>query len=180
MASSTQVRNTDPKIRLLAIVLIAGSLLWSFLAATYLYVGIVTGTIAVVWFFVSLKRKQDAVEQNFQRLFGHKDVLRLEKHATFKGQRSHGFSQAQGGGYLVLTNDELYFEMGLLDKVLSIPAGNITGVDQGTRMLGVGTVRPMLKVEFTDDQGEMDEIVLMVKELSEWKQAIARVMAEHG
>lgn len=104
----------------------------------------------------------------------------MDKYATFKGQRSHRFSQAQGVGYLVLTHDELYFEMGLLDKVLSIPVGSITGVDQGTRMLGVGTIRPMLKVEFEGDDGEMDEIVLMVKELREWKQAIAHAMAGHG
>ncbi|MDH3641150.1 MAG: hypothetical protein OES38_03585 [Gammaproteobacteria bacterium] len=145
--STAQVRNRDPRIRFLAIALIAGALLWSFLFASYVYAGIITGTLAVVWFFVVLKRRQDALEQNFQRLFSNKDVMRVDKKATFKGQRSHRFSQTQGVGYLVLTCDELYFEMGLLDKVLSIPVGSITGVDQSTRMLGAGTIKPMLKVE---------------------------------
>ena len=174
----TQAQNKDPNTRFIAIALISASLLWAMVFVSYFYAGIVTGTLATVWFFVTLKRKQDELEENFRKLFSGKKVKRLDKHAVFKAQQSHRYSQSQGMGYLVLTADELYFEMGLLSKVLSIPVASITKVGQAKRMLGVGTIRPMLKVEFKDARGEMDAIVLFVKELAEWKREIAQAMAD--
>ena len=175
-----KVWNVDPKIRFLAIALISAGILWLLVFASYIYVGILAGAIAIVWFFIILKRKQDALEENFQRLFSKAEVKRLDKHAVFKAQQSHRYSQAQGMGYLVLTDDELYFEMGLLDKVLSIPVANISKVGQANRMLGVGTLRPMLTVECEDAAGELDAIALSVKELGEWEHDIAHAMAERS
>ena len=176
----SRAQTKNPKIHWLAIALIAGSLLWALTFATYLYAGIVIGVVAVVWFFVVLKRKQDALEDNFRRLFSVDDVRRLDKYAMFKAQRSNGYSQSQGTGYLVLTDEVLYFEMSLLDKVVSIPVTSITRVGETRRLLGVGTIRPMLEVEFEDANGEMDAIALSVKELAAWKVEIARAMSDRG
>ena len=173
-----QVHNKDPNIRPIAIVLISASLLWAMIFVSFLYAGIVTGVLAAVWFFVTLKRKQDELEENFRKLFSAAQVKRVDKQAVFKAQQSHRYSQSQGMGYLVLAADELYFEMGLLSKVLSIPVASITKIGQTRRMLGVGTIRPMLKVEFKDANGEMDAIALFVGELNAWKREISEAMAD--
>lgn len=178
MSGLSETRNRDPKIRTLAIVLICASLLWSLIFASYFYVGLIIAGVAVVWFFSVLKRRQDELEQNFRNRFANADVQRVDKHVVFKAQRSHGYSQAQGMGYLVLTDAELYFEMSLLDKVISIPLTSVSKVGQAKRMLGVGTIRPMLTVEFTNAKGEADAIALFVKELSDWKNAITTAAAE--
>ena len=111
---------------------------------------IITGVVAIVWFFMVLKKKQDALEEKFQKQFSRKNIRRLDKCAVFRAQESNGYSQTQGKGYLVLTDDELYFEMVLLNKILSIPAASITKVGQTKRLLGVNPGRSMLHVQFKD------------------------------
>jgi hypothetical protein len=96
----------------------------------------------------------------------------------FRAQESHGYSQAEGKGYLVLTDDELYFDMVLLSKVLSIPVASIIKVGQTNRLLGVNPGRPMLKVEFEDSNGNNDSIALNVKELEMWKKEITAVITK--
>ena len=81
---------------------------------------------------------------------------------------------------MVLTDDELYFEMALLSKVLSIPTASIIRVGQTNRLLGVNPGRPMLKVEFEDSNGNNDSIALSVKELDMWKQVITAAMSERA
>ena len=96
----------------------------------------------------------------------------MDKTARFRAQESHGYSQAQGMGYLVLTDDELCFDMVLLDRPLVIPNSSITGVTQTNRLLGVNPGRAMLKVEFKGSDGNPDSIAVTVKELEAWKKAI--------
>jgi hypothetical protein len=127
-----------------------------------------------------LKKKQDKLELNFQKRFSGKNIRYLDKVAVFRAQESHGYSQSEGKGYLVLTDDELYFEMVLLNKVLSIPASSIIKVGQTNRLLGVNPGRPMLKVEFKDRNRKNDSIALSVKELEKWKRAITAIMSEHA
>jgi hypothetical protein len=144
------------------------------------YIGIIIGVSAIVWFFVFLKKKQDKLEVNFQKRFSGKNIKYLDKCAVFRAQESHGYSQSEGKGHLVLTDDELYFEMVLLNKVLSISASSIIKVGQTNRLLGVNPGRPMLKVEFKDRNGKNDSIALSVKELEKWKRAITAIMSEHA
>lgn len=131
------------------------------------YVGIIIGISAITWFFVFLKKKQDKLEANFQKRYSGKTIRCLDKCAIFRAQESNGFSQSQGNGYLVLTDDELYFEMTLLNRVLSISIASIVKVEQANRLLGVNPGRPMLKVTFADCNGNIDSIALSVKELIE-------------
>ena len=164
----------------LALTINSAALIWAFIFFKYMYVGIILAVSAIIWFFVFLKKRQDEQEVNFRKRFSGKNIRYLDKHAVFKAQESHGYSQTQGMGYLVLTDDELYFEMGLLKKVLSISAASITKVGQTKRLRGVGTLRAMLKVEFEDHNGINDAIALYVKELESWKKAIQEVMNEHA
>ena len=160
----------------LALAINSAAIIWAFIFLKYTYIGIISGVSAVVWFFVFLKKRQDALEVNFKKRFSGKNIRHLDKNAVFKAQESDGYSQTQGMGYLVLTDDELYFEMGLLNKVISISAAFITRVGETKRLLGVGTIRPMLKVEFKDSKGNNDSIAIYVKELELWKKAITGVM----
>ncbi len=164
----------------LALAINSAAIIWAFIFIEYTYIGIILGVSAVVWFFVLLKKRQDALEVNYQKRFSGKNIRYLDKTASFKAQESDGYSQTQGMGYLVLTDDELYFEMGLLNKVISISAASITKVGETKRLLGVGTIRPMLKVEFRDSRGKNDSMALHVKELESWKKEITSVMNEHA
>jgi len=152
------------------------AILWFFIFMNHTYIGIIIGVSAITWFFVFLKKKQDKLEVNFKKRFLGKTIRYLDKRAVFRAQESHGYSQTEGMGYLVLTDDELYFEMALLNKVLSISAASIIKVEQTDRLLGVSPGKPMLKVEFKDGSGNNDSIALSVKELERWKREITAVM----
>ncbi len=161
----------------LALAINSAAIIWGFIFFKYTYIGIVLGVSAVIWFFVFLKKRQDALEVNYQKRFSGKNIRYLDKSAVLKAQESDGYSQTQGMGYLVLTDEELYFEMGLLNKVISISTASIIKVGQTKRLLGVGTLRAMLKIEFKDSNGNNDSIALHVKELELWKKAITGVIA---
>jgi hypothetical protein len=162
----------------IAIAINSLAIIWFLIFLEHRYTGILIGASAIIWFFVFLKRKQDELEVNFQKRFSGKTIRCLDKCAVFRAQESHGYSQSQGKGYLVLTDNELYFEMTLLSKVLSIPTISIIKVGQTNRLLGVNPGRTMLKIDFEDNAGNNDSIVLNVKELGKWKKEITAATSE--
>lgn len=140
------------------------------------YVVIGVASIALILFFMLLKRKQDALEESFQKRFAEKDIKLLDKYALFVAQESDGYSHFRGIGYLVLTSEELYFERQLKKKVVQIPVSCITHVGETTRLGGQSPGKTMLKITFKDLNGKQDSIALCVKELGQWKKEIAGTM----
>ena len=163
----------------LALFINGAAVIWVLIFLEYTYLGIVIGVSALVWFFVFLKKKQDALEENFQKKYADKKIRYLDKKAVLKAQESNGYSQTQGMGYLVLTDDTLDFEMSLFNKAVSISVGAIVAVEPVKRLLGVSTVTPMLKVQFKDHHGNMDAIALSVNALDTWKNEITAAMRAH-
>ena len=134
-------------------------------------VGIIVVGIVII-FFVHLKRKQDEIEVNFQKRFAGKKIQFMDKHAVYIAQESDGYSHFRGMGYLVLTEDELYFERQLVKKIVKIPTGSIVKVDKTKRLAGQGPGM-MLKVVFQTQDGEQDAIGWKVKELEQWIKEIS-------
>ena len=164
----------------LGIAITSVAIIWSLVFLKYSYLGIIIGIAAIIWFFVFLNKKQDELEANFQKKYSGRNIRYLDKCAVFRAQESNGYSQAQGKGYLVLTDDELYFEMTLLNIILSIPVASIVKVEKANRLLGVNPGRPMLKVVFKDSTGKNDAIALNVKELAMWIKAITEAKSEQA
>lgn len=134
-------------------------------------IGIIfVGIVIIV--FVHLKRKQDEIEANFQKRFAGKKIRFLDKNALYVAQESDGYSHFRGQGYLVLTEDELYFERQLVKKIIKIPTGSIVKVDKTKRLAGQGP-GIMLKVVFKTQDGEQDAIGWKVKELEHWIKEIS-------
>ncbi len=152
------------------------AIIWVIILINYVYIGTIIGVLAVIWFFVLLKKKQDKIELNFQKRFPVRNIRCLDKCAIFRAQESSGYSQIKGMGYLVLTEDELYFEMILFNKIISIPTASIIKVGKTNRLLGVNPGKPMLKIEFNDKNKKNDSIALNVKELKKWQEAITLVI----
>jgi len=92
----------------------------------------------------------------------------LDKFAIYIARESDGYSHFQGRGYLVVTNEELYFERQLDSKIFIIPLKSIIDVGKTKRLGGQNPLKPMLKVEFMTDQGESDTIAWSIKKLDHW------------
>ena len=136
----------------------------------------VIGTIIVgivIIFFVFLKRKQDEVKASFQKRFAGKKIQFMDKYALYVAKQSDGYSHFRGSGYLVLTEDELYFERQLDRKIIIIPIGSIVKVERTKRLGGQSPGKMMLKVVFKTQDGEQDAIAWKVKELEQWIKEIS-------
>ena len=129
--------------------------------------------VIVIIFFFMLKKKQDEIERNFQKRFAGKKILLMDKYALYVARERDGYSHFRGNGYLVLTNDELFFERQLNKMIVKIPVNSILGVDKTRRLGGQAPGKLMLKVNFKNSDGSEDAIAWKVKELDKWINTIS-------
>lgn len=129
----------------------------------------------VIIFFAFLKRRQDEVEASFQKRFAGKQIRLIDKYALYIASESKGYSHFRGTGYLVLTEDELYFERQLNRKIVTIPIDSIVKAEQTRRLAGQSPGKMMLKVVFETADGEQDAIAWRVKKLDQWIKEISMV-----
>jgi hypothetical protein len=137
-------------------------------------IGIVFVSI-VIRFFVRLKRRQDEMEVNFQKRFAGKKIRFMDKHAIYIARESDGYSHFRGRGYLVLTEDELFFERQLVKRIIEIPMDSIISVGKTKRLAGQGPGM-MLRVIFKTQDGKQDSVGWKVKELDRWIDEISLIV----
>ncbi len=117
----------------------------------------------------SLKRKR--AEELFTNY--HKDrIIYFSKEVNFFGQKSDGRTQLRGNGSLLLTPDELHFLRWLPKKNIVIPLDNIEKVERVNSFLGKSKNRELLKVEFSNHQGEKDSAAWLLNNMHAWEQVI--------
>ena len=137
-------------------------------------IGIIIVSVVTV-FFVFLKKRQDEVEANFQEKFSGKKIKIMDKYALYLAKQSDGYSHFRGVGYLVLTEDELYFERQLNRETIIIPADSIVRIEKTRRLGGQSTGRMLLKVVFETPDGKQDAIAWSVKKLEQWIKEISMI-----
>jgi hypothetical protein len=92
--------------------------------------------------------------------------------ANFYGQESFGVTQLRGNGILVLTDTELYFKKWLQGREYHIPYAAIQAVETPTSFLGKTNFRPLVKVVFRNDSGQIDSMAWLVRDVEALKGAI--------
>lgn len=130
----------------------------------------------VATFFVFLKRRQDEVEDSYQKRFSGKSPLQIEKQATYIARESDGRSHFRESGYLVLSEDELYFAAVLSRKKVIIPAARIIKAEQTGRLAGQSPGGMMVKVVFKTPDGKQDAIAWRVSDPKRWLEEIEKVV----
>jgi hypothetical protein len=128
--------------------------------------------VIIIHFFYRLKRRQDEMEEEFLKRFAGKKIRFMDKHAIYIARESDGYSHFRGQGYLVLTEDELFFERQLVKKRIKIPTGSIISVGKTKRLAGQGPGM-MLRVVFKTEDGEQDAVGWKVKDLERWVNEIS-------
>lgn len=92
------------------------------------------------------------------------------------GQQSHGMGQVRGTGTLALTSDTLHFQLWIPNRVLDIPLTSITNIDNPRSFLGKATAAKLLKVEFTNEQGQSDAIAWQIRDLEDIQRQIEQAI----
>ncbi len=140
----------------------------------------VSGFVALAIFFRWLYKKQQLLEQHFQRRFAGRKIVLMDKTALYVARQSDGYSHFRGMGYLVLTKEELFFERQMDNKVISIPIHSIIEVGETRRLGGQNPGPIMLKVDFRSPRGQEDAIAWSVKNKDQWVREISALTSHNA
>lgn len=100
------------------------------------------------------------------------DRILVSQGANFFGQEKLGIKQIRGNGVLILTPNELFFEMFIPKKKLRISIKDITKLESTKWHLKKTKSRPLLKVHFINKEGKEDSAAWLVSDLNLWSQAL--------
>jgi len=133
---------------------------------------------AIILFFIKLKQRQDEVKALIEKKFRHKKIILRDPIAFFIAQQSRGYSQRQGNGNLILTEDELFLVLTVPYVLISIPVQNIGEMQRVSRMNGQQPLgRKMLKIHYMDNQGNEDALGIRLKQVDQWEAEIRKLQA---
>jgi len=117
----------------------------------------------------SLKRKR--AEELFKNY--HKDrIIYFSKEVNFFGQKSAGRAQVRGNGSLLLTPNELHFLRWMPKKNIIIPLEDIENIERVNSFLGKTKRQDLLKIEFSNHQGEIDSAAWLLDNMHAWEKVI--------
>ncbi len=128
--------------------------------------------VSILAVFVILKKLETERVKEVLNKFKEKKIIAISSNANFFGLQSLGLIQVRGNGVLILTNEELYYEMWATKKEISIPVFSIIKIETPMFHLAKTKAMPLLKITFQNKKGELDSIAWLVNNLEEWKNKI--------
>jgi hypothetical protein len=118
------------------------------------------------------KRRINEIHQKYK----DKKLLLVDDISNFFGLESSGVWKVRGNGVLLLTEEELFFEMWKpkIDLVISIKS--IIEVLNPKSHMQRSVFRPLLKILFTNDNGVVDSAAWYVRKLDDWNKALNKLI----
>ena len=107
--------------------------------------------------------------------FKDKIIILSLNSANFFGQQSCKSTQVKGNGVLILTDEDLYFEMWRPKKILQIPISSVLKIEITKSFLHKSVFRKLLKVVFTNQEGDEDAAAWWVTSLDKWIEKLEKV-----
>ena len=98
-----------------------------------------------------------------------KQGVRMKGNANFFGIESCGVMQIRGNGILLLTDTVLVFGMFRPNREFVIPLIKIVKIELANSHLTKTVFQPLLKVYFTNEEGDADSVAWWLANPTEWK-----------
>ena len=76
---------------------------------------------------------------------------------------------------MILSAEDLYFEMWIPKKILQIPISSVLNIEITKSFLHKSAFRKLLKVVFTNQEGEEDAAAWWVTSLDKWTKELEKV-----
>jgi len=112
--------------------------------------------------------------------FKDKHVLIADDISNFFGLESAGIWKIRGNGVLLLTEEELFFGMWKPKKDLLIPVNSIIEVTNPKSHMHRSVSRPLLKITFKDQNGEINSAAWFVSKLEEWNEFVRQLLQKNS
>ena len=109
-----------------------------------------------------------------------KDVLITDDMVNFFGLESLGSWKIRGNGVLILTEKELFFGMWKPKKEFSIPLNSITEVTNPKSHMHKSVFRPLLKVIFKNESGDLDSAAWYIRNLDKWNKFLNELTSSNN
>lgn len=100
--------------------------------------------------------------------------IQMKGNANFFGIESQGIRQIRGNGILLLTDTDLVFGMFRPTLDVLIPLANIKKIEFTESHLTKTVFQPLLKVYFTNEDGETDSVAWWLPNPTEWKNVLEK------
>ncbi|MFX0021649.1 MAG: hypothetical protein ACFE9S_04935 [Candidatus Hermodarchaeota archaeon] len=108
--------------------------------------------------------------------FNNKNILLVDDISNFFGLESSGVWKVRGNGVLLLTEEELFFGMWKPKKELLISIKSIINISNPKSHMHKSVFRPLLKVTFTNVNGEIDSVAWFVRKLGDWNENLNQLI----
>ena len=115
------------------------------------------------------KKTRERIAADVRARLGAERVLALEHGANCFGVESKGKWQIRGNGCLAATADEILFVMWFPRREIRIRRDRVTAVEHAKWHLGKSVGRTLLRVRFTNDDGQPDSVAWWVADLGRWE-----------
>ena len=142
-------------------------MVWANSAVTF-YFGTAIGVILVIGFviiFVRMHKIRKEYRETLAKKYSSGDIICHDNSAHYFGMELFKGKQNRGKGILVLAQNELYF-LKLLPRIeLCIPIKRIKRCITTMNFLGKSIHKPLLKVDFKDEDGALNSVAWHVRDL---------------
>jgi len=129
---------------------------------------------AMMIFFSVIKKAKKARKEELDARFQNKKILFYSKNANFLGYKSKNYKQVTGSGYLVLTEEELYFLMWLPPHEIKIEITKITKIEFPELFLGKNS-KKIVKINYINNEKQSDEIAWSIPKLDKIKSELKKL-----
>ena len=117
------------------------------------------------------RKRRRSIVADLQTRLG--ELAAVDDFANFFGMESRGKAQMRGNGCLVASREYVVFVMLLPRREFLIPRAQVTGVERVRSHLGKTTGHELLKITFTNNQGQSDSAAWLVRDLAAWENVLA-------
>jgi hypothetical protein len=121
------------------------------------------------------KRRINEIHEEYR----DEEILMFDDMANFLGQESLGALKVRGNGVLLLTKALLFFGMWKPKKEILIPVSSMVKIQNPKSYLHKSVFRPLLKVVFKNQQGEIDSAAWYVAYLDEWNNNLNKLISKN-
>lgn len=111
--------------------------------------------------------------------YKEKQILIADDISNFFGLESAGVWKVRGNGVLLLTEEDLFFGMWKPKKDLLIPVKSIIDITNAKSHMHKSVIKPLLKITFRNDNGEIDSAAWYVRKLDEWNKILELLLSDN-
>ncbi len=104
--------------------------------------------------------------------YDDKKILLVDDISNFFGLESSGVWKIRGNGVLLVTVEDLFFGMWKPKKDLLIPVKSIIEFSNPKSHVHRSILKPLLKITFTNENGDIDSAAWYVRKLNDWNSVL--------